>query len=241
MQTAETTGAGNFELGIEPGVPGVIITSVEDTPFSGFFDFSVSAATASRRASTWVRASVPPGPSSSKVRLSQDDATVLLSLAPTVGGFALGAGGIGAGFINWKLPPILGIPLGDHQIVLGPRVSGTTIFAPQAATRPEERCSRLVRASASRSGSERCGYCQSSPSAHCPMSQEAPPVSAATAPASTAAMSPTERASASCSAGGRPTRASERGALEESPHCGARGAREGLPVPVPVRRRVGDV
>ena len=131
MQTAETTGAGNFELGIEPGVPGVIITSAEDTPFSGFFDFSVSGRYGvSEGVDVGARVGTTGAELLTKFALlPQDDATVLLSLAPTVGGFALGAGGIGAGFINWKLPLILGIPLGDHQIVLGPRVSGTTIFA----------------------------------------------------------------------------------------------------------------
>lgn len=54
---------------------------------------------------------------------------VIVSIAPTFGGIFLGAGGAGAGLLNFALPALIGIPVGEHEFVIGPRLQGYYLFA----------------------------------------------------------------------------------------------------------------
>lgn len=68
------------------------------------------------------------GEVNAKVQLNAPGSAVPISLAPSLGGFAMAAEGTTIGLAAVQLPLLIGVPVGEHQLVLGPRLHDWTLF-----------------------------------------------------------------------------------------------------------------
>ncbi len=121
LQTAETNGEGQFQGAIEPGVLG----AAGSEGFGGFGYFNLSGRYGvSDRVDIGGRFGTAGLEFTTKFMLTDPAAEKgpILSLAPSIGGFFLGIGGSSAGIANIQVPLIIGLPLGEHQFVLSPKV-----------------------------------------------------------------------------------------------------------------------
>jgi len=120
VQTAETTGEGNFQFAIEPGVvgfagggDGLFGPSVN---LSGRYGVSDRVDIGGRIGTTLIEGQV-------KVMLTEPDPdAVQVALAPHLGGLALGSDGEVAGLFWTKVPLLVDIPVGSSDLVLGPGI-----------------------------------------------------------------------------------------------------------------------
>lgn len=126
VQTAKTAGAGNIEVGIEPGIIGAAGAGGE----GGF----LPTVNLSVRGGVSDRVDIGGRFGSSLIELHtkvmftdpNEEGIVQAAFAPQLGGIFLGGGG-GVGGYGWlTLPVLFDIPAGPHAFVLGPRVQ--TIF-----------------------------------------------------------------------------------------------------------------
>ncbi|MBL8952228.1 MAG: hypothetical protein JNK82_15705, partial [Myxococcaceae bacterium] len=134
MQRAETLGRGNFEFGVEPGLWAGIITNrnanagnvyLPSLNFSARFGVSDRVDIGGRFGSGILELQT-------KFMLTAPESSFVLSLAPTVQGFAFGgsagAGFVGVGFANIAVPLLIGFKFGPHELTLGPRVNNFLLF-----------------------------------------------------------------------------------------------------------------
>jgi hypothetical protein len=136
VQTADTLGAGKFQVGLEPGVRGVTVNATSgDTTASGTgylpqFDVSLRYGVTDH-----LDLGARVGTSLVELQgkyLFTDPAnpTLAVSLAPSLSGLSLGAGGASAGYVNLGLPVLIGFKTkGGSELVIGPRLDGSRFFA----------------------------------------------------------------------------------------------------------------
>lgn len=130
VQTAETVGEGNFQFAVEPGVIGVAATDAD-------FPVVVPTINLSARFGVSERVDIGGRFGTSLIELHGkfmftdplDPGAVHVAFAPQLGGIFLAAGGESVSY-GWLNAPILvDVPVGDHDVVLGPRVHTTFLGA----------------------------------------------------------------------------------------------------------------
>jgi hypothetical protein len=119
LQRAQTVGEGDFEWAIEPGYWGV---SSETTGVALPYGNIAARWGLTDRVDIGGRVGFAGTEFLAKARLTGDDAPVVVSVAPTVGGLFAGGGG----FINAQLPVIVDVPVGKNALVLAPKISTMT-------------------------------------------------------------------------------------------------------------------
>lgn len=127
VQTAQTLGKGNYEVSIEPGVYGAAVGG-SNTPFFNAnvaFRFGITD-----RVDLGGRVGTTLAEFQTKFLLSDpDNENFALSLAPSVGGFAIGTGVGSVGLLSIPVPVLIGFKFGDHELTLGPRIQNVIFFA----------------------------------------------------------------------------------------------------------------
>jgi hypothetical protein len=121
LQTAETNGAGQFQGAIEPAFLGF----VGDAGGGGFGYFNVSGRYGvNDRVDIGGRFGTSGIELTTKFMLTDPNKRegTIVSIAPSGGGFFLAVGGSGAGVFNFQVPLIVGIPVGEHQFVVAPKL-----------------------------------------------------------------------------------------------------------------------
>ena len=125
-QTARTNGAGNFQFGVEPGIVGVNGGGI------GLFGPSFNIAGrygVSDGVDIGARLGTMGYEIQTKFALndhSQHDA-LAMALAPSFTAFGFGGGGAGFFLLAARIPFLIGIPVGDSEFTLGPRISPTLV------------------------------------------------------------------------------------------------------------------
>ncbi len=136
MHRAQSLGAGNYEVSIEPGISGVGL---------GVTDGSIDRATVP---TFWVtgrygvtdRIDVGGRLGSglfelhTSFMLTNPDADVRVALSPYGTPLFFSVGGLGAGAVLLNVPVLIGIPVGESELTLGPGLRTTTLFAGGAGT-----------------------------------------------------------------------------------------------------------
>lgn len=125
VQRAETLGEGDFAVGIEPGVSGFAGGGV-----GGFLPaFNLSGRYGvTDRFDLGARIGSSVYEVQAKIMLTDRDAATPISIAPATTFAAFGGGGAGAGFGMVKIPVLIGIPVGESQLVLGPMINNFIAF-----------------------------------------------------------------------------------------------------------------
>jgi len=130
VQTAETSGQDNFQFAFEPGVTGVAASAdgggggVAGPSFnlSARYGVSDKVDIGGRFGTTLIELSV-------KAMVTEVNPDELqISIAPHVGGLAVGAGGEGGGFLWVRVPVLFDVPIGQSDLVIGPTARVTTLF-----------------------------------------------------------------------------------------------------------------
>ncbi|HEY0881607.1 MAG TPA: hypothetical protein VGD87_08760 [Archangium sp.] len=126
VQRADTLGAGNLQVGVEPGaiaqqttVPGLFYQGYRTYLPGPHLDASLRMGITDR-IDLGVRAGFSGVELQSKFMLTERDSRFTVSLAPTAGG--------SPAWVTAALPVLVGIGFGRHQLVLGARVQGTWRF-----------------------------------------------------------------------------------------------------------------
>ena len=119
FQNAETLGKGKWEVGIEPSMWGAASESATVMyPHAG-----VSARVGlSDRIDVGGRVGSSGIELSGKFGLTDRESNVPVSIAPSVGGLALGAGSTSFSIIALQVPVLVGLRMGENEVVLGPKV-----------------------------------------------------------------------------------------------------------------------
>lgn len=121
LQRADTLGAGGYEIGVEPGAwgagaggTGTVLPSVAVSARIGVSD----------RTDIGFRVGSNGIDLGFKQQLTAPGTDgVVLSLAPQLGGFFIGAGEGAAGLYHVQVPVLIGVPTpGDSQLVLSPKL-----------------------------------------------------------------------------------------------------------------------
>lgn len=127
VQRADTIGKGNFQVGLEPGVQVAQISgaTVPYPHLDASFRFGVSDAV-----DLGLRAGWSFLEAQGKFLVTKPgDPKLAVSIAPTIGGIALGVSGSSIGVLHFALPALIGFKFGDNELVLGPRLQGYYVFA----------------------------------------------------------------------------------------------------------------
>ncbi len=119
FQNAETLGQGAWELGIEPsmwgGISGEGSALYPHAGVSARVGVSDAVDLGGRVGSSGVEFTT-------KFALSKPGASMPVSLAPSFGGMAIGAGGTSASVLALHVPLLIGIKTGENELVLGPKL-----------------------------------------------------------------------------------------------------------------------
>lgn len=131
-QTADTVGAGRLQVGVEPGVTALLPRTSNETPsLTPQFDVSLRYG-AAERLDLGVRAGQSGLGLETKVMLTPREWLLLVSVAPAISAKLEPSGEplaiVGETF-SAALPLLIGLRLGPHQLVLGPRAQGF-VFLP---------------------------------------------------------------------------------------------------------------
>lgn len=123
VQTADTLGAGRFQLGIEPGVAGLIEPTRRSVTVAPAADFSLRYG-AFERLDVGARLGQSGLELQAKLMATPRSSPFIVSFAPHLGGQLRVDSklAITGQIINLGLPLLLGLRLGPHQLVLGPRL-----------------------------------------------------------------------------------------------------------------------
>jgi hypothetical protein len=120
MQRANTMGQGEWQFAIEPGVKGVAVDA------NGAFGPDVTMsfrAGVSDKVDIGGRIGTNIYDVHMKYQFTDKESTgPVLSLAPAMSVFAAGGGGAGGVIGMFNVPLLVGLPVGEHQVVFGPRV-----------------------------------------------------------------------------------------------------------------------
>ena len=126
IQTAHTVGKGRFQGAIEPGV--TLVAGGSGTRFSpnlnaaGRFGVTDRLDLGGRIGTTLYEIN-------GKIAMTDPDPEgFVASIAPAVTALGFGGVGAGAGFVNVQVPALFGLPLGHHQLVIGPKARTLTVF-----------------------------------------------------------------------------------------------------------------
>ncbi len=146
VQTADTLGAGRLQVGLEPGVAGVVQTST-GVVLAPAADVAVRYG-AAERLDVGARLGQSGLELQLKVMVTPPGTRVAVSLAPHLAGQlrfvsnlspestpGVGVAGL---LVNGGLPLLVGVRLGPHQLVLGPRVH-VLASVPSSAAEPGSR------------------------------------------------------------------------------------------------------
>lgn len=127
VETAQTNGEGNFQFAVEPNVWGS--AGEGGTIFLPGFNIAGRYGV-SDRVDIGARIGSTLGEITAKVMFTDPEADgVRFALAPAVSGIAAGGGGAAAGFFNFKVPLLIGIPVGEYsEFTLGPRLHDMIIL-----------------------------------------------------------------------------------------------------------------
>lgn len=146
VQTADTLGAGRLQVGLEPGVTGVIQTSTGVT-LAPAADVAVRYG-AAERLDVGARLGQSGLELQLKVMLTPPGTRVAVSVAPHLAGqlrFAPNGSpdatpgvDVAGLLVNGGLPLLVGVRLGPHQLVVGPRLH-VLASVPSTATEPGAR------------------------------------------------------------------------------------------------------
>ncbi|MBL8918975.1 MAG: hypothetical protein JNJ54_08970 [Myxococcaceae bacterium] len=130
VQPADTLGRGRLQVGIEPGLSAAVTPRAPLLP-QPVMDVSLRFG-ALERLDLGARLGQSGLEVSTKVMLTPRRSPVLVSVAPALGGTVLLAGDtpavVGQSF-SAALPLLLGLRLGPHQLVLGPRAQLMVVVA----------------------------------------------------------------------------------------------------------------
>lgn len=137
LQTADTVGAGRLQVGVEPGVTALLPRTSSELPsLTPQFDVSVRYG-AAERLDLGVRAGQSGLGLETKVMLTPREWPLLVSVAPALSAKLEPSGEplsiVGETF-GAALPLLIGVRLGPHQLVLGPRVQGFVFLPNDGAT-----------------------------------------------------------------------------------------------------------
>ncbi|TQF15345.1 hypothetical protein FJV41_13910 [Myxococcus llanfairpwllgwyngyllgogerychwyrndrobwllllantysiliogogogochensis] len=133
VQTADTLGAGKFQIAIEPGVGGAAV--IGESGAAGVYYPHIDLAArfgVTERLDLGVRFGSSLAELQSKFLLTTpDDPNLAISLAPSVMGVFVGNDDAAVGsYVNLAVPLLVGFKTaGGSELVLGPRVSATRIAA----------------------------------------------------------------------------------------------------------------
>ena len=132
LQTANTLGKGKFQLALEPsawGAVGGTTILVPNVTLAARYGLSDTFDLGGRVGSNGFEIN-------GKLQLTPPKGTgLVVSIAPSLGGFALAAGGAAAGSLYVQVPVLLGFDLGGgSQLVLGPKVLDWFFFGSGTAT-----------------------------------------------------------------------------------------------------------
>lgn len=127
VQTAHPIGEGNLQVGLEPGIwgagtseGGVVLPAFNIAMRYGLDDRSDIGG---RFGSTLYEISY-------KRTLSDPESGGMqTALAPSISAFYFGAGGVGGGWVDLRLPLLFGIPVGESELVLGARAHNILLIA----------------------------------------------------------------------------------------------------------------
>ena len=122
-QTANTMGKGGLQIGLEPAVEAFSGSNGLGTGYAPRVDLAVRyGVTDSIDIGGKVGSSLAE--LDGKFQLTDPASqSFVLSLAPSIGGFVFGSAGNTAGAFTAKLPLLIGIGFGGHQLVLGPTLT----------------------------------------------------------------------------------------------------------------------
>ncbi|MES2641171.1 MAG: hypothetical protein V4850_16905 [Myxococcota bacterium] len=131
VQTARPIDPGTVQVGLEPGVWGV-----QDRGWVPTANLSARYGI-SRRMDLGARFGAGGLGVSGKFALTDPwDDRMVVSVAPMVGGFGLGALGVGTRSVHWQVPLIVGVGFrGGHELVLAPKVTGWSLSGNAAVAR----------------------------------------------------------------------------------------------------------
>ncbi len=128
MQTARTNGTGNFQFGVEPGA--TILSSSEGSITAPSFNL------AGRYGITdtidlGARIGTALYEIQSKFMLTDpnDQSGIAMSIAPSFTAIGAGTGDGGSFYLGTKIPFLIGIPVGDSELTIAPRLSPSFITA----------------------------------------------------------------------------------------------------------------
>ncbi len=119
MQRADTIGEGNFQFAAEPGIMGAAAGGT--SLFVPAFDISARYGV-SDRVDLGVRLGSTGYELMGKFMLNDPNSDMPISIAPNAAAIGAGGGGAGAFFIYGNVPVLIGIPMGQNQLVLGPGI-----------------------------------------------------------------------------------------------------------------------
>lgn len=130
VQTARTNGEGNFQFGVEPGVIGALATGGGATAGGVFPAFNIAGRYGiSDSVDIGARIGSVGYEIQTKFMFTDpaDLSSTAISLAPAFTAIGYGGGGAGVGggvfFAVARVPLLVGIPVGDSEFVVAPRVS----------------------------------------------------------------------------------------------------------------------
>lgn len=121
VQRADTLGEGNWQVGIEPGVWGAALES-DGAAVLGAFTVSGRFGVTDRF-DIGGRFGTNVYEITTKYQFTDPESTgPVLSLAPSFSVFARGGAGAGFAFGHINVPLLIGLPVGKHQFIIGPRI-----------------------------------------------------------------------------------------------------------------------
>ncbi|MCA3014885.1 MAG: hypothetical protein INH41_21070 [Myxococcaceae bacterium] len=144
VQRADTLGRGNYQVGLEPGVQ-AIVTQAGAAPYphlDASFRYGITDGIDLGLRGGWSFLEAQ-----GKFLLTKPtDPKLAISLAPTVGGIAVGAAGATVGLLNFSVPLLIGLKgeprqfsrlggmVAGNELVIGPRLQGYYLFGSSAGS-----------------------------------------------------------------------------------------------------------
>lgn len=119
VTTAHPVGQGNVQVGIEPGA--AMVSGVDRPAVAPTFNVAVRYGV-SDRVDLGGRLGTTGYELLGKIQLNQPGADVPISVAPSGHVVAWGRNDHGFAYVQYQVPLLVGIPLGESQLVVGPKV-----------------------------------------------------------------------------------------------------------------------
>ena len=128
LQTTRPLGKGVTQVAVEPGVVG----AMSGTDLGGVaprVDLSIRHGV-TEAVDIGARLGLGGLDVFGKFLVMEGDDSLRIALVPTAGLLYMGSGsgGGGGGVLNLSLPVLFGVPLGEHELIVGPKLYNTTLF-----------------------------------------------------------------------------------------------------------------